>query len=252
MAKLLCSVFLLLILGVGMFCVVLVSATDSEAPVLLVPEFTAKFVVDSYYTEPTYSIDPFTGENITTAGYLVEKDFIEFNITTQHFTPYLDQDGNWVAMFYNIKFKGHYEDEWKYYPYDPNNNYHTPSYSATFNASQTNYTTLSVRVNVAQSGGINLGVPDGGQVDFQVQALKGYITKVYTGSFGLFWAGGEMDHYYVFTGETSNWSNTQTAIFEKNAQTIPEFQPWILIPLLIGGTTVAAIQKKKLTKKVTK
>ena len=218
--------FLLSILGAGLFLVVSTNLcavqAASELATPSVPEFTLKFVDNSYDVPPTYSIDPFTGENVTHAGYTVEKQSIEVQIKNQPFAPVYNENGTLiVGLYYNIRFKGHYTDEWDYYPYDPDNGHKTFSYSPTYQASQSDYTTIFLRPNVDISGGINLDIPLGGQVDFQMQALIGQVNKIYTGMTGLWWGGGEMDHYYVFTGETSDWSSTQTFTFEENAQTSP-------------------------------
>jgi hypothetical protein len=49
-------------------------------------------------------------------------------------------------------------------------------------------------------------VPSGGQIDFQVQAIAGYVTTIQGGFVPPFGYTG----YDVFTGEKSGWSNTQT------------------------------------------
>jgi hypothetical protein len=82
-------------------------------------------------------------------------------------TPVDDENGTLiVGLYYIIRFKEHYTDEWNYYPYDLDNGYTTLSYSATYQASQSDYTIISLRPNVDMSGGINLDIPAGGQVDF--------------------------------------------------------------------------------------
>ncbi|MGD9130968.1 MAG: hypothetical protein PVH73_05270 [Candidatus Bathyarchaeota archaeon] len=231
-------------------CVVQVAGETSKPSV---PEFTLKFVDDSYDVPPTYSIDPFTGENVTKDGYRVEKYSIEVRIKNQPFTSVYDKNGTLiVGLYYNLRFKGHYTDEWDYYPYDPDNGHKTLSYSPTYHASQSDYTIIFLRPNIDTSGGIRLDVPIGGEVDFQMQTLTGNVTKVYTGMMGLWSVGGEMDHYYVFTGETSDWSSTQTFTYEQNSQTttdestIPEFPAWIIIQFFLIATLSAIIFRKRL------
>jgi hypothetical protein len=51
-----------------------------------------------------------------------------------------------------------------------------------------------------------------------MQALAGHVDKIYTGMTGQWWVGGVMDHYYVFTGETSDWDSRQTFTFEEMAK----------------------------------
>ena len=59
----------------------------------------------------------------------------------------------------------------------------------------------------------NLDISSGDTVDFQVQALIGYRTRVNHDVVGAIPAGDPTDpipHHFVFTGETSGWSETQT------------------------------------------
>ena len=254
MLKSLTCQFLLSTLGVGLFlvistnfCVVVQASTGiNEIPKPSVPEFTLKFVDNSYDVPPTYSIDPFTGKNVTHDGYHVKKQSIEVRIKNQPFTPVYDENGALiVGLYYNIRFKGHYGDEWRYYPYDPDNGYTIFSYSATYETSQSDYIILSLRPNIDTSGGIRLDVPEGGQVDFQMQGLTGHVDKIYTGMTGLWWVGGEMDHYYVFTGKTSDWSSTQTFTFEN--EPIPEFPSWTpLLVMLVAAMVVIVFYKRRL------
>jgi len=164
-----------------------------------VPEFTVEFVDYSYDKPPTYGVDPYTGESVITAdGYHVDNRSMTFAVKNQPFTSYEDANGNYITLYYNYRFKGHYEDEWSYYPYDPDNDYST-SYSIPRNASQFDYTIITL--------GLSYGVGDvsaGGEIDFQVEALIGYEIRipVYTP-----WGEG---HYYEFKGESSGWSETLT------------------------------------------
>ena len=77
-----------------------------------VPEFTLVLVDSSYDVPTTYSIDPYTGENITHHGYHVEDKKIGMKIKNQPFTSYYDDSlGQTVSFYYNIRFKGHFEEE---------------------------------------------------------------------------------------------------------------------------------------------
>jgi hypothetical protein len=58
-------------------------------------------------------------------------------------------------------------------------------------------------------------IPLGGQIDFQVQAIAGYVTRVY-GTPTPPWTESYRD---VFTGEKSGWSNTQTITVDANGST---------------------------------
>ena len=106
MIKLLTCLFLLLIPSCGFFicfngfCVVRASADTDGISDPVVPEFTLKFVEESYEVPTTYSIDPFTGKNKTHEGHTVTKRSIETSIKN-----------NLGVSYYNFRFKGHYEDK---------------------------------------------------------------------------------------------------------------------------------------------
>src|SRR3989304_3159711 len=180
------------------------STGASGIPKPSVPEFTLRYIDLSYDVPPTYGIDQFTGKNvITQEGYHVDNQSIAFKIKNQPFTSYNDSSGNNINLYYNFRFKGHFGNEWIYYPFSDNGQ-GTRRYSAMFYvlidqspklpASNSEYTDIVLGLPFL------FGVenpPVGSQVDFQVQALIGHID--YAG-----------DGFYSFTGQTSGWSNTQT------------------------------------------
>jgi hypothetical protein len=80
-----------------------------------VPQFTIEFVNHVFETPTTYSINPYTGENITYPGEHREWQSLEIKIENQPFTPYSTyQDApEWnVSLFYNIRVKGAFTDDW--------------------------------------------------------------------------------------------------------------------------------------------
>lgn len=203
---------------VGLFLVglllstLIVLCTASSIPKPAVPEFTLEVIEHPYDVPPTTTIDPYTGNTtITRFGYHEENRSIEVTIKNPPFSPYTDVDGNNVGLFYNITVKGHYENTWDYCFNNP--------YRGLLNASDSDYTIISMTIGnhlEVPSGGYPLeGVDTGDQVDFQVQAQIGYYNITYTGM----WApvpGG--DFYYVFTGESSGWSETQTITIPASTQ----------------------------------
>jgi hypothetical protein len=79
-----------------------------------VPEFNLKFVDNSYDVPSTYSPDPYTGKNVMTqAGYHVQNKSLEVTIKNQLFTNYKDATGNNIMLYYDVSWKGHFEDYWK-------------------------------------------------------------------------------------------------------------------------------------------
>ena len=209
------SLLLVIILTVSSLIMV-ESAFAQSLPKPSVPEFSLKVVSYPYYVTPTTTINPYTGKTVTTQyGYQEENKSIEITIKNQPFTPYIDSNGNSMRLFYNITVKGHYDVTWNYA--------YTNPYRGLLNASNSDYTTISMPIghhSTVPSGGYPLeGVDTGDSVDFQVQAQIGYYNKSYTGMLAPVVGG---DFYYVFTGQTSGWSNTQTiTIGETSASTSP-------------------------------
>jgi hypothetical protein len=171
------------------------------------PEFTLEYVDQSYDVPPTYGIDQFTGEKMTTReGYHVDERLIRFSIKNQAFTPYEDADGNNVILYYNIRFKGPYGDEWFDYP-DRSHMWggFPPRQFPDLKASGWDYTGITVKVKDLTDDATGLReIPTGIEVQFQVQAIIGYIDSQSVS----FAAGG----WIGYNGERSDWSDTQTVI----------------------------------------
>ena len=186
------------------------STENSSMLTPLVPEFALKYIDLSYDVPPTYGIDQFTGENvIVEEGRHVDNKSVAFKIENQPFTSYNDSSGNFISLYYNFRFKGHFGDEWKYYPFSESGG-STHRYSISFywvsdlspklNASDSEYTDIFLGLPFL-FGVFNPSV--GSQVDFQVQALIGYID--YAG-----------DGFYRYSGQRSDWSSTQTVTVGEN------------------------------------
>ena len=209
-----------------------------------VPEFTVMYVDYSYDTEPVYGFDEFTGKEVVTQNSRhVDERSIEFMIKNQAFESYTDSVGNEIGLYYNFRFKGHYGSEWSYYPFSENGQ-GTRKYSVLFYAltdesprlaaSSSEYTTIALTLPflfVTQIPSI------GSQADFQVQTLIGHIDA----------AG---DGFFKFTGQSSNWSPTQTVTITQNPpttpqQTIPEYPTWTILPIFIITTATGIAAKKR-------
>lgn len=118
-----------------------------------VPEFTIRFVNNSHYNLPPYTpIDPYTGQPTTiTPGSFVKEESIEVAINNDIFKLYLT-GGNYTSnVWFNIRYKGHYESVWKYFDPALMNNSASGTYVKTF------YNNVPI-----------------GEVDFQVQAINKY------------------------------------------------------------------------------
>jgi hypothetical protein len=171
-----------------------------------VPEFTIKLIDSSYDIPPTSSVDPYTGQTVTQAGRHVESRTIEISIKNQPFTPFLVEEAtaNWtVDLQYVIRWKGHFGQDWyEIYYDDPMDGF--TGFSANL---ESEYTVISFEGEYSSSEGLKLiyqgmytTFPPGAQVDFQVRARIGYVSR-YPVPFTSGW---------IFTGEESGWSNTQT------------------------------------------
>ena len=139
-----------------------------------VPEFTIKFVDNSYDVASVQEVDPFTGKTyVAMPDYRAVIHNIEITIKNQ--PGYSD-------LWYNVRYKGQFgsEDTWIEL-YDISSEF--PSQS------ESKYTVL----NFTSTRGpefydalhARIAVTDGGTADFQVQAINGV------------------------TGEKSGWSNTK-------------------------------------------
>jgi hypothetical protein len=176
-----------------------------------VPEFTLKFVDNSYDVPPTYGIDQYTGEKvITSPGYHIDNRTVEFTIKNQPFTPHADASGNDISLYYNFRFKGPYGDNWAYYPYTGRLYGQYTGFFPDTSASKSDYTVISVSLRSLNSPDSPTKISTGSNVEFQVQAIIGYIEVNHTGL--------SAGNFYNFTGERSDWSNSQT-IFISESQT---------------------------------
>jgi hypothetical protein len=235
---------LLLILIISLTIVGTSSAQSIPKP--SVPEFTLKYVDNSYDVPPktTSSTDPYTGKVTTTTvpGYHVDDRTIQIVIKNQNYK------GN-LHLYYNYSYKGHYENDWNYhkigsYPRDSG-----PSF---YYQSTSDYTVITFGA-----------VPKEGEMDFRVQAQTGYYneTKVY-----VIIPGAPFSEY-TFIGEVSGWSNTQTISIPNGSvsvstspnptlsssptsnptptPSVPEFSGLMILPLIISLLFVAVILKHR-------
>jgi hypothetical protein len=140
-----------------------------------IPEFTLKYMDNSYDVPPTYGIDEYTGKTIVTKpGEHVDNRTIEITIKNQAFTPFTDaSSGRAINLYYDIRYKGSFGQ-------DSTAQYTTVSYTLPWNVLE-------------------------GQINFQVKALKGYVERTVEESRIIF-----VIYNYTVQGAESGWSNTQT------------------------------------------
>jgi hypothetical protein len=190
--------FVIAILAVSSL-IVAKSACAQSIPKPSIPEFTVKFVDTSYNVPASSSIDPYTGQNVTTEGHRVENRTIELTIKNQPFVSYISNDGN-ISFYLNVREKGHYETEDKWIDIYAADNHYTSE-------SNTDYTTLTYSLDPDVPPWLNNNILSGGQLDFQVEALIGHIGR--TSGFAS----------WYFNGEESGWSSTQTITIPANETT---------------------------------
>jgi hypothetical protein len=206
------ALFLTLTIVISCLALLMVKPANAQTiPKPTLPQFTVRLVDHSYdrpATTPTYTTDPYTGEQkqVTpgSPSYHIENKSIEITIKNQPFAPYNDSNGNYIGLYYNIRFKGHYGTDWTYDPFKPDGvsskSYggYDMTYLVPYTASNSEYTTITYFLGKS-------GIPNYGEVDFEVQAQIGniqqngndFMRRVYGVN-------------YIFTGESSDWSNTQT------------------------------------------
>ena len=222
---------------------VLLASAESSIPKPSTPEFTVRLAGYPYDVPPVTSADPYAGENVTYSGYHVDNKTVEVTIENQPFIPYTDSFGNSVNLYYNISLKEHYENNWTYYPHN--------TYQVDYlQASGSNYTVVSFNLTASfRDGyfglsGLSGGIPAGGEVDFQVQALTGYYTYSREPLY-------PMDVYDVkFTGQSSDWSNTQTVtISTDNGFNWAEISLFAALGIIIALLVVIPLIRRRKTKK---
>ena len=191
------SAALLLVLTLALPSLSMVNPVSSEITKPSTPQFTVKFENGTTYQPAIYSIDPYTGRNVTISPvkYGQWADIL-LTMTNQPFTPYQNSNGTWIQLYYCIDEKGHFSDNWQAVAPlgdDPSNNGYAPQ--------RTNYNSTG-----AEFMGYNF--EPNSKVDFRVQAMIGYFkdSNIYTTARPA----------QVFVGQTSDWSATQTVTIPYN------------------------------------
>ncbi|MCL1969867.1 MAG: hypothetical protein FWF66_00095 [Candidatus Bathyarchaeota archaeon] len=103
-------------------------------------------------------------------------------IKNQPFTPYTNNDGNAVNLYYQARYKDPHGDEWWFINYSPSE--------------------YVKQIESQEYSIITIGMRDGQAITVQVRALVGTVT----------WVPHDISiyGYYKFEGVEGDWSNTQT------------------------------------------
>ncbi len=216
-------------------------------PIPTIPEFTVQLVDRSYIVPASTTIDPYTGQNVTNPSYYAENRTAEIAIKNQLFTPYYENStgAQWkITLMYQIRTKGHFAKNWTnlYFVED-----------GLLPASNSEYTTVSYSLG---EGSIWGNLQTNAQVDFQLEAMIGYISRVYNPNATI-----QIEMYpWQFTGQTSGWSNIQTINLVDGSVsisssptatptptlTVPEFPTLIILPLFIIVILLSIVFLRKL------
>jgi hypothetical protein len=204
-------VLLLIFFATSSFATVKPSFAQST-PKPSIPEFTLSFDKHSSDIPATYTIDPYTGQQqVSSPAKHYDWQTINVTIRNQPFTPYKLTIGTNIvdaSLYYNVRFKGAFENDWGYFD---------PTYYEVQDKSRS-VTTITFLVGANGPNGESgegdprflerLSADTGGQVDFQVEALSGYVQSGSLGkspaSYFDVWTPG------TFSGTESGWSDTQT------------------------------------------
>jgi hypothetical protein len=236
------SLYLVVVLAVSIL--LMIKPTDAQTmPKPSVPQFTIQTVAHPYDVPTTTSIDPYSGKEIIHQGYHVENNSIQVRIKNQAFNLFdITENGNsWtVNLYYNIRIRGHFAEQSQDWI-----ELYRASDGYPHQWSDSEYTILSYPLGVGSHTYLGTKMIDlkaGDKVDFQVEAMSGYIHREVTSIPGAGW---------IFTGETSGWSNTQTITIPTTSSpgsspTIPEFPiTTTLIAVLVAVSLLLVIGKRR-------
>jgi hypothetical protein len=186
------TLLLIVILTVSSLIVVKAVPALASIPKPSVPDFTLK-LVDAAYDVP-------------------DNRSIELVIKNQPFTPVLVQKGTFngtASFYYNVRVKEHFEENWitlysavgDPFPTQSSSDNTVMTFQLAYVSSESGYSLgSSTRFSILS------GLPSNAQIDFQVQALIGCVARDYNPRVTY-----QLDMFqWVFVGETSGWSNTQT------------------------------------------
>jgi hypothetical protein len=230
------KIILLLVLIATALSLSVVESGFSSLPKPIVPEFTLKLEANPYDVPTVYEIDPYTGEKVVEEeGYHVENKSITFTIKNQAFTSSFD--GTNYYMFYSVREKGHFGEEWdEIYYYGDDSPGKLPLMS------DSEHTVLSIQADY----------PSGARVDFQVEAILYHdsMVRVY-------------DHMMDVIGhlepgksiyDRSGWSETHTIIIDESTSTTLNLSDHItfiiagaliLIPIAAGSGLLIYLSKRQ-------
>jgi hypothetical protein len=251
------AMLLLLTLTISIITLSMVEPVSAQSiPKPAIPQFSIQYI-DYSYDIPAYnSTDAFTGKqiqhpsqhigNIRVEGRIKNQPFIRYNVPN----PPNGSISADVGFYYNVRYKGHFGNEWiEIYGYH-NSDFIGQNQSAEF-------TDFTIYLQ---------DFPEDAQIDYQVEALIGIEGRTYIGPYPD----------PIIIGEESGWSNTLTLFFSKSetaiayasnidtssypvlpppslavapSPTVPEFPLLAILPLFVVISLIATVlirNKRKL------
>src|SRR3989304_5515053 len=166
------SLLVIVVLGVSSLIVVKPACAQVGVTTPSMPEFGVMCETFPTYVPPTYGVDPSTGKAvITKAGYTEIDRWVRVVISNQPFIPYNDTNGNYIQLFYDVRWKGHLDSDnsWKGIP--------DGIWTTQLSDSPRTGVIIGFKGYKCSEGYMALldYVP-GSQLDFQVEASIGYYT----------------------------------------------------------------------------
>jgi hypothetical protein len=214
----------------SLLSVVLVKPVNSQVGVTIpsLPSFSVGYDESENYVSPSYGVDS-TGKAIVVhEGYYKVSRWTYVSIANQPFEPYTDSKGNYIQLFYDVRWKANGSQSWQgldVYRFTQVLDFHITRILIGFKGYEG---AMGVRLLDY--------VPDA-QIDFQVQALIGYYTA---------------DN--VFVGKSSGWCDTQTLTIPNNSSatnpisspspSVPELSPVTVLSVVFLVTVVLLIMVK--------
>jgi hypothetical protein len=208
-----------------------------------VPEFAIRPVGPSFDIPPTYSFNASNGLFDVNEGYHFEFSTVEVVIKNQAFINQTNVD----HLHYSVRLKPHnYPDSYWHELFNPNLDGFPIQ-------SSSNYTIIPIAVEGATE--LQYQIPTGATTDIQVKAMIGHIERGFNAN-----ATNQLEMYpYIFVGQTSEWSNTQTVTLPPKvpfttssnstptsapSPTVPELSWLVLLPLCFVVLSVALVFRR--------
>jgi hypothetical protein len=198
-----------------------------------------KYVDHSYDIPITYTIDPYTGENVQSGGgHLVNKT-IDITIKNQSFESKVNSTT--YQLYYKVQYKGHFEENWKTLKIW---GIHPVTHSLLDSCvpqSESQTTIISYHPDF----------PDSAKIDYRVQAVLAHNGSMRVNDH---WMVPEMGDWKtaLVSDVSSEWSSTQTVTLPANTpfyeQTIFIIAVTAAIIIAIIGIAVFWSRKKKISR----